>query len=377
MLAICVGACGEGEATGVPPSGSAAPSESVAPSASPSPTIARPLPVTLQLPWARGAQFAGFYAAVEQGYYDAVGLDVTIIDGGPEVEVDVLGSAADGPEFTVSWLPRILAARDRGASDLVAIAQLFQRSGTLSLSWRGADITGPEDFLGKRVEIRAFGDGAEVLAAARTVGLDPETDFRTVAAGADMVPLLSRQVDVAQAMLYDGYATILETTDPRTGAHYRLDDLNVINYRDEGTAMLQDGVYARAAWLDIEGNEAIATRFLEASFEGWIHCRDRPAECVEALVVAGATAGPGHLAWGVNEVNTLIWPSPNGIGALDPAMWQATVDVAREAGIISVAPPDTAYRTDLAATAAERVADLDARGLSFVHASVEITPGGE
>ncbi len=42
-----------------------------------------------------------------------------------------------------------------------------------------------------------------------------------------------------------------------------------------------------------------------------------------------------------------------------------------------MAPPDTAFRMDLAVTAGERVADLDARGLSFVHASVEITPGGE
>ena len=98
-------------------------------------------PVSLQLQWAPQAQFAGYFAAVEQGYYEAQGLDVEIIDGGPDVIPQQVGSAEDGPEFTISWVPKVLEARESG-SDLVDIAQIFQRSGTLSVSWADSDISG-------------------------------------------------------------------------------------------------------------------------------------------------------------------------------------------------------------------------------------------
>ena len=48
--------------------------------------------------------------------------------------------------------------------------------------------------------------------------------------------------------------------------------------------MLQDALFARKAWLDQEGNEDVATRFLEASFRGWIFCRDNPDKCIEYTV---------------------------------------------------------------------------------------------
>ncbi|MGH2475368.1 MAG: ABC transporter substrate-binding protein, partial [Candidatus Limnocylindrales bacterium] len=90
-------------------------------------------PVSLQLQWAPQAQFAGYFAAKDQGYFEAAGLDVTILDGGPTVVPQQVGSAPEGPEFTISWVPKVLEAREAG-SDLVNIAQIFQRSGTLSVS---------------------------------------------------------------------------------------------------------------------------------------------------------------------------------------------------------------------------------------------------
>ena len=70
----------------------------------------------------------------EQGYYAAENLTVNILPGGPNVIPQAVGSQANGPEFTISWVPKVLEAREQG-SDLVDIAQVFQRSGTLSVSW--------------------------------------------------------------------------------------------------------------------------------------------------------------------------------------------------------------------------------------------------
>ena len=77
----------------------------------------------------------------------------------------------------------------------------------------------------------------------------------------------------------------------------------------------------------------------------------------------------------MNEINPLVWPSPNGIGMLDPAEWQQTVDVALAAGIIKAAPPAEAFRTDLATAALAGITD-DTKGADFTKGEVQVTEGG-
>jgi len=331
--------------------------------------------VRLQLQWAPQAQFAGYFAASELGYYEDEGLDVEIVDGGPDVIPQQAGSAENGPEFTISWVPKVLEARAAG-SDLVNIAQIFQRSGTLSVAWADSGITGPADFEGKRVGVWDFGNEFEVTAAARAEGLEEGTDYEKVIQPFDMLLFLSRDIDVAEAMIYNEYAQVLEAENPDTGELYQPEDMNVIDYNEVGTAMLQDAIFARAGWLAEEGNEDVATRFLRASFRGWMHCRDNPDDCIEFTVNAGSTLGAGHQAWMMNEINPLIWPSPDGIGIMDADLWQQTVDISLESEIIAEAPPSDAYRTDLAEAALEGL-DGDTTGDSFTKGTVEVTPGGE
>ncbi len=331
--------------------------------------------VRLQLQWAPQAQFAGYFAAQEMGYYEEEGLDVQILDGGPDVVPQQVGSAADGPEFTISWVPKVLEAREAG-SDLVDIAQVFQRSGTLSVAWADSGITEPADFEGKKVGVWDFGNEWEVIAAAKEAGLEQGTDFERVIQNFDMVAFLNREIDVAEAMIYNEYAQVLEAENPDTGELYQPEDLNVIDYNDVGTAMLQDAIFARASWLAEDGSEDVATRFLRASFRGWIYCRDNPDDCVQFTVDAGSTLGMGHQRWMMNEINPLIWPSPDGIGILDTDLWQQTVDISVESGIIPADPGEDAYRTDLAQAALDSIEE-DAIGESFTKGSVEVTPGGE
>jgi NitT/TauT family transport system substrate-binding protein len=333
--------------------------------------------VRLQLQWVPQAQFAGYFAAIDQGFYEAEGIDLTIVQGGPDVIPQAAGSAENGPEFTISWVPKVLEARvGTPPSDLVNIAQIFQRSGTLSVSWKDSNITSPRDFAGKKVGVWDFGNEFEVTAAAKKYDLEAGQDYEKVIQPFDMTLLLSREIDVAEAMIYNEYAQVLETINPETGELYQPEDLNVINYNDEGTAMLQDAIFARASWLAEEGNEDIAVRFLKASFQGWMHCRDNPDDCIQATVDQGSTLGAGHQAWMMNEVNPLIWPSPNGIGMLDEALWQQTVDVSIEAGIIPEAPPAEAYRTDLARRALEALGSADTKGSGFQKGTVTVTEGG-
>jgi NitT/TauT family transport system substrate-binding protein len=343
--------------------------------------------VRLQLQWFPQAQFAGYYAAVENGYYEEEGIDVEILPGSAEIAPQVEGSKPDGPEFTLAWVPKVLQARESEAgSDLVNIAQVFQRAGTLSVSWKDSGITSPDDFAGKKVGAWGFGNELEVIASARLAGLEAGEDFTQVTQPFDMSLLLNAYdgcgesdtdcVDVAEAMIYNEYAQLLETENPDTGELFQPDDLNVIDYNEVGTAMLQDAVWARAAWLAQDGNEEVAEGFLRASFRGWIYCRDNPDDCIQYVVDAGSTLGTGHQEWMMNEINALIWPSTDGIGFLAQEAWDQTVETALAADIIAEEPPAEAFRTDLTEGAWEGIDD-DREGADFEKAEVEITPGGE
>jgi NitT/TauT family transport system substrate-binding protein len=338
--------------------------------------------VRLQLQWAPQAQFAGYFAAQELGFYADEGLDVEILDGGPDVIPQQVGSAADGPEFTISWVPKVLEAREAG-SDLVNIAQVFQRSGTLSVTWEDSGIVDPCGFAGKKVGVWDFGNEYEVTAGALACGLepgleaggDPTTTYQKVIQQFDMVAFLNREIDVAEAMIYNEYAQVLEAANPETGDLYKPEDLNVIDYNAVRTAMLQDAIFVRKAWLEEGSNRDVAVRFLRASFKGWIYCRENPDDCIQYTVDAGSQLGAGHQRWMMNEINPLIWPSPLGIGVMDPVFWGQTVRVAKQAGIIQSDPTIDAYTTDLAEEALEGITE-DTIGEGFEKGTVEVTPGG-
>jgi NitT/TauT family transport system substrate-binding protein len=338
-----------------------------------------PVALDFQLQWVPQSQFAGYFAAKDLGFYEEAGLDVTMLDGGPTIAPQQVVAAPDGPELGEGWVPKVLVAREEGA-DLVNIAQVFQRSGTLEVSWADSGIESPEDWAGKRVGAWGFGNEFEVLAAARQAGLEPGVDFEQVTQDFNMELLLNREVDAAEAMIYNEYAQVLEVANPETGELYQPEDLTVIDFNEVGTAMLQDHVMARESWLADEtngvSNEQIATCFLRASFEGWMHCRDNFDECIDIVLNQGTILGEGHMRWQLNEINALIWPSPDGIGILDPELWQQTVDISLEFDILSAEPDDAAFRTDLAEAALAGL-EGDTTGEDFEKEEVEVTPGGE
>ena len=367
-------------ATSAPPSSAA----STDTGSQPPPSSAAAASVKLQLQWAPQAQFAGYFAAEKQGYFKAENLTVTVLPGGPDVVPQVEGSKGDGPEFTISWVPKVLEAREASpASDLVDIAQIFQRSGTRTVTWKDTNLDDPCKLAGKKVGTWAFGNEFEVTAGLLTCGLTPglenngkpDTQYQQVTQAFDMKAFLARDIDAAEAMVYNEYAQVLEATDAATGQLYKPEQLNVINWNDFRVAMLQDAIFVRKAWLDKGTNHDVAVRFVRASLKGWIYCRDHPDDCVQYTTDAGSQLGAGHQKWMMNEVNALVWPSPLGVGMVDPVFWQQTVKVARNAGIIKNVPSIDAYTTDIAKEALAGITD-DTTAKDFKKGTVEVTAGG-
>ena len=334
--------------------------------------------ITLQLKWVPQAQFAGYYAAVKEGFYTKQGLNVTLKNGGPDIIPEQVVASGQA-QFGVDWLPSLMAARDKG-TDLVNIAQVFARSGMTQLTWKNSGITTIADMKGKKVANWLGGNQYELFAALVKNGMNPDKNqgVTIVQQPFDMNLFLNHQVDSASAMTYNELAQVLESKNPATGKLYTLSDLNVIKMQNVGTGMLEDGLFSTGKWLSSPANQAIAVKFIAASLQGWIYCRDNVASCVNITLQYGPTLPKGHQTWQMNEINKLIWPNAAGIGVMSKADYTRTATIAKQFGVVKNTPTG-AYRTDLAtkAVALLKSAGVDVYGKSYKPLTVALTAGGK
>jgi NitT/TauT family transport system substrate-binding protein len=386
--ALALTACSSGSSS-TESSAAAAPSvaassaaASAAASASPAAECTELTPVSLQLQWFVQAQFGGYYAAKDKGFYQDQCLDITILEGGVDIVPQTV-LAQGGADFAISWVPKALASREQGAL-ITNVAQVFQRSGTLQVSFADKNITTAADFKGKKIGNWGFGNEYEVFAAVTKAGLDPAADVELVQQQFDMQALLNGEIDAAEAMTYNEYAQVLEAKNPDTGELYKPEDFNVVNYNDEGVAMYQDAIWASQERLTDPAYQDMTQKFVTASLQGWIYCRDNAQECADIITANGSKLGASHQLWMMNEVNKLIWPSPAGVGIIDPALWDQTVNVAMNtknlegATIITAAPPAEAFTNQYAeaANAALTTEGLNTTGDAFAPISVTLAEGG-
>jgi NitT/TauT family transport system substrate-binding protein len=335
--------------------------------------------VSIQLQWVPQAQFAGYYAALDLGYYKAAGLNVKLLNGGPQIVPGTV-VASGRAQFGVNWLTALLAARDTG-TQLVDIAQVFSRSGMTELTWKSSGINTIAKMKGKKVANWLGGDQYELFAALTKNGMEPAQNkgVTVVQQPFDMNLLLNHQIDAASAMTYNELAQVLETKNPKTGKLYKLSDLNVLKMQSVGTGMLEDNLFSTADYLKTAAHRQIAQKVIGATLEGWIYCRDHVAQCVQFTLKAGPTLPKTHQTWMMNQINQLIWPSNDGVGIMNKASYKQTAKLLQQFGGIKKAPTAGAYRTDLAAAAVAglKAKGMDVYGKSYKPITVKLTAGGK
>ncbi len=343
--------------------------------------------VRLQLQWLPQAQFAGYYVAQEKGYFEEEGLEVEIIpSGGDIVPQDAL--VAGDVDYAVAWVPKVLGTLEATGVELTDIAQVFQESGTLQVSWKGSGITDVAGFEGKRIGSWGFGNEWEIFAAMAAKGLD-STTVQIVTQDFSMNALLDRDVDAAQAMTYNEWAQILEVVNPATGELYQPEDFDVISYEETEGAMLQDALWADTERLQDAEFAETTVKFLKAVAKGWLFARDNPEEAAEIVydIASNAEAafpvGPVHQLWQMNEVNKLIWTGAD-FGLVDKAAWDKTVAGALSAvnqdglNLITADPPASAYNNEYIEKALAELKDdgVDVSG-AYTPIEVTLTEGGQ
>ena len=345
--------------------------------------------VSLQLQWLPQAQFAGYYVALDQGYFEEEGFDTVNIlpSGGDIVPQDAL--VAGDVDFAIAWVPKVLGTLEATGAELTDIAQVYQKSGTLQVSFADKGVPTVADFEGKRIGSWGFGNEWEIFAAMAAEGLDASTVSITTQ-DFSMNALLDGDVDAAQAMTYNEWAQILEVVNPATGKLYQPEDFDVVSYEDTDGAMLQDAIWADTARLaDDPAYADAAVRFLKAVTKGWIFARDNPEEAATITYDAAINAeaafpvGPVHQLWQMNEVNKLIWTGSK-FGIVDKAAWDKTVKGALSAvnqdgvSLITAEPAASAYSNEYIEKA---LAALEAEGVdvsgAYTPIDVVLTEGGQ
>jgi NitT/TauT family transport system substrate-binding protein len=234
---------------------------------------------------------------------------------------------------------------------------------------------------GKTVGVWCCGNQFELFAALTKFGMDPQKNqgVKIFNQPFDMNAFLQHKIDAAAAMTYNELAQVLESKNPKTGKLYTLADLNVFKLQNQGTGMLEDGLFTTQNWLN--SNRDIAERFIAASDRGWIYCRDHVQQCTNIVLANGPTLGKGHQLWQMNEINKLIWPSKLGIGNMDPVAFKRTAATSLKYGGIKHPATNAAYDAQISKAAIQylknHVKGVDVFGKNYKPITVQIVPGGK
>jgi len=274
--------------------------------------------VSLQLQWVTQAQFAGYYVALDKGFYEAEDLNVTIKPGGPDVApVQVL--LGGGADVMVDWMPSALAARENGAP-VVNIAQPYKSSGMMLTCLKESGITGPEDFPGKTLGVWFYGNEYPFLSWMGKLGIatdGSEGGVTVLKQGFNVDPLLQKQAACISTMTYNEYWQVID-------AGISADDLITFKYEDQGVATLEDGLYVLEDSLTDEAFKDKMARFVKASMEGWTYAAANPEEAAEIVLEYDETGAQTmtHQVRMMTEVAKLLDGSD---GSLDVADYERTV----------------------------------------------------
>ncbi|MGB0704410.1 MAG: ABC transporter substrate-binding protein [Paracoccaceae bacterium] len=274
--------------------------------------------VKLQLQWVTQAQFAGYYVALDKGFYAAEDLNVTILPGGPDIAPPQV-LAGGGADAMLNWMPSALAAREKGLP-VVNIAQPFKSSGLMLTCWKDTGIKSPADFKGKTIGVWFYGNEYPFLSWMSQEGISTEGGDNGVTVlrqGFNVDPLLQRQADCISTMTYNEFGQVLD-------AGVSEDELVTFKYEDQGVATLEDGIYALEDNLKDPAFADKMVRFVRASMKGWKYAEANPGEAAN-IVLDNDESGAQTEAHQLRMMGEIAKLTAGSNGTLDPADYERTV----------------------------------------------------
>jgi putative hydroxymethylpyrimidine transport system substrate-binding protein len=253
----------------------------------------------VMLDYLPNADHAGLFAAKAKGDYDRAGLDVTL-QTPPDPAAPLKLLQAGRVDLAISYEPELLLARDKGATDLVAVGALVQKPLTSLMSIGKQPIRSASQLRGKRVGTAGIPYQSAYLGTiARHAHVDPSS-IRETDVGFNLVPaMLSGKVD-ATLGAYWNYEAIDLQRRGRSPVALRMDQLGVPTYAELV-------IVARKQELDEAGASRVR-RFLQATATGYRAVRKDPQAGADALVKANKDLDPGLQLASIKATNPVFFP---------------------------------------------------------------------
>jgi len=273
--------------------------------------------VRLQLKWQHQFQFAGYYAAQAQGYYQAVGLDVEIIPNHPGEDAvqKVLQGKAD---FGVGATD-LLLLRERG-EPVVALAVIFQHSPLALLALKHSGLQNIHDLAGLRVMIEP--GSSELYAYLRKEGLSADK-FTLLPHGFHIKDLLAGDVDAMSTYVTDEPFEL-----NAAGQEYLL-----YSPRSVGIDFYGDNLFTTENQIKQKPKEVKV--FLRASLKGWEYAMQHPEELIQLIYSKYSQRHSiEHLRFEARQMASLLQTNLVKIGHMNPGRWHHIAETYADLGMM-------------------------------------------
>jgi PAS domain S-box-containing protein len=272
---------------------------------------------TLQLKWLHHFQFAGYYTALEKGFYKEAGLDVTIREGDPNTftEHEVVAGRADFGVGTSS----LLLHRAHG-DDLVVLAQIFQHSPECLLTTRKSGIRSIADMAGRRFMYTT--QGGATLALLKKYGISEDKIIKVPHQG-DPRDLLTDKADVMLAYKFNEPFIFEQAGEPYL----------TFSAESAGIDFYGDNLFTTRQL--VEARPEFVEAFRKATLRGWRYALGHEAEIADLLLARYSKARSREwLLFEANNMQDLIQPGLIDLGHQNPARWQQIASSFQDLGML-------------------------------------------
>jgi diguanylate cyclase (GGDEF)-like protein len=275
--------------------------------------------VSLQLKWSHQFQFAGYYAAVEKGFYREEGLDVVLREGLPLTKLvdEVTGGNADFGVDNTS----LLVERDHGKG-VVVLAAIFQHSPQVLIARKDSDILSPHDLKSKKV-MMVKEQSTDIMAMLSNEGVAVD-QVNFVPHTWNVNDLIEGKVDAM---------TVYTTAEPFVLQEKNI-PINIIHPINYGIDYYGDCLFTSEK--QIAANPELVKRFVRASLKGWEYAMSHQDELIDLIIAKyNPKLSRNKLHFEAVELQKVILPEYVDLGHMNPGRWAKIAEIHQKYGLLS------------------------------------------
>ncbi len=285
--------------------------------------------VTLQLKWFSSFQFAGYYMALDKGFYKEAGLDVSILER--NAQKNNIMQVVNG-EATYGVADSALLLYRADGKPVKVMASIFQHSPLIFIAHKDSKIFSPYEFKGKRISYEPGLDDSPLLAMMNDAGIK-RSDYALVPHDFTAQAFIDGKVDMMSAYLSDQPFLMQEK-------HIPITIINPLNY---GVDFYGDNLFATDQ--ELASNPERAKKFLQASIRGWHYALEHEDETIAVLRSKyGAKSSVEHLKHEAEVTRNMMLPTLVDIGYTNKERFYRIGEIYRTLGKVNQADMDRALK---------------------------------